>query len=130
MFTHRERSAKQGAEFFARVAYRVVHKGMKPSEAIDDVAKDSPQFVKDKVKQAKDKVKEALDPNSALSKEEFADDLALTSMARLWDVGKTEPIKVRNIFVLRFSILCPHKVLFQRLFFAFLCHRIRFFIRK
>merc|ERR1712196_518558 len=34
MFTHRERTAKQGAEFFARVAYRVVQKGMKPSEAI------------------------------------------------------------------------------------------------
>lgn len=28
------------------------------------------------------------------SKEEFVDDLALTSMARLWEVGKTEPIKV------------------------------------
>merc|ERR1711972_376023 len=33
-------------------------------------------------------------PARPLSKEEFADDLALTSMARLWDVGKTEPIKV------------------------------------
>jgi hypothetical protein len=29
-----------------------------------------------------------------LSQEEFVDDLAMTSMARLWDVGKTEPIKV------------------------------------
>merc|ERR1712187_512972 len=29
-----------------------------------------------------------------LSKEEFVDDLAATSMARLWDVGKSEPIKV------------------------------------
>merc|ERR1719335_1963667 len=35
-----------------------------------------------------------MDPNSQLSKQEFADDLALTSMARLWDVGKSEPIKV------------------------------------
>ena len=25
--------------------------------------------------------------------EEFVDDLAMTSMARLWDVGKSEPIK-------------------------------------
>merc|ERR1712232_1327313 len=94
MFTHRETSAKQGAEFFARVAYRVVHRGMTPSKAIDEVAQGSPQFVKEKVKQAQDKVKEALDPNSSLSKEEYADDLALTSMARLWDVGRTEPIKV------------------------------------
>jgi hypothetical protein len=39
-------------------------------------------------------VREATDPTNPLSKEEYADDLALTSMARLWDVGKTEPIKV------------------------------------
>merc|ERR1711918_252527 len=37
---------------------------------------------------------EATDPAKPLSKEEFVDDLALTSMARLWDVGKSEPIKV------------------------------------
>ena len=46
------------------------------------------------VKQALLKVKEATDPSSDLYKEEFTDDLALTSMARLWDVGRTEPIKV------------------------------------
>merc|ERR1711974_518222 len=27
-------------------------------------------------------------------RQEFADDLAMTSMARLWEVGKSEPIKV------------------------------------
>merc|ERR1739847_110276 len=37
---------------------------------------------------------EAADPNTPLSKEEFVDDLAATSMARLWEVGKSEPIKV------------------------------------
>ena len=37
---------------------------------------------------------EATNPNKPLSKEEFVDDLALTSMARLWDVGRSEPIKV------------------------------------
>jgi len=96
MFTHKETTAKQGAEFFARVSFRVVHKNLTPSQAIDEVAnlKTTPQFVKQKVQQAKDKVKEATDPNSALSKEEYVDDLAITSMARLWDVGKTEPIKV------------------------------------
>merc|ERR1712146_331109 len=41
-----------------------------------------------------DKVEEALDPTKLLSQEEYVDDLAVTSMARLWDVGKTEPIKV------------------------------------
>jgi hypothetical protein len=35
-----------------------------------------------------------MDPEQALSTEEFVDDLSLTSMARLWDVGKSEPIKV------------------------------------
>jgi len=41
-----------------------------------------------------DKVEEATNQSKPLSKEEFVDDLALTSMARLWDVGKSEPIKV------------------------------------
>merc|ERR1711948_132570 len=40
------------------------------------------------------KYEEATDSTTPLSKEEFVDDLAATSMARLWDVGKTEPIKV------------------------------------
>ena len=44
--------------------------------------------------QALAKVDEATDPAQPLSKEDFVDDLALTSMARLWDVGKSEPIKV------------------------------------
>jgi hypothetical protein len=46
------------------------------------------------VQQAITKVAEETDPEQALSKEEFVDDLALTSMARLWDVGRSEPIKV------------------------------------
>merc|ERR1712070_1320552 len=51
-------------------------------------------FIKEKVKQALDKVAEATNPSTDLYKERFVDDKALTSMARLWDVGKTEPIKV------------------------------------
>mmetsp|Transcript_35336 Transcript_35336/g.47721 ORF Transcript_35336/g.47721 Transcript_35336/m.47721 type:complete len:404 (-) Transcript_35336:213-1424(-) len=96
MFTHRDQSALQGGEFFARVAFRIVHAGLSPREAIEAVAMDrnTPSFVQDKVAQALAKVDEALDPNSQLSGEEYVDDLALTSMARLWDVGKSEPIKV------------------------------------
>ena len=94
MFTHRETSAHQGAEFFARVTFRIIHKGLSAREAIKEVAAESPAFVQSKVQQALDKAAEALDGSRALSKEEYADDLALTSMARLWDVGKTEPIKV------------------------------------
>merc|ERR1711957_814199 len=43
---------------------------------------------------ALEKVREATDPENTLSKEEFVDDLAATSMARLWEVGKSEPIEV------------------------------------
>lgn len=95
MFTHREATALAGGEFFARVTYRIIHKSLSPKEAIEEVAAESKSsFIKDKVRQALDKVKEATDPTKPLSKEEFVDDLALTSMARLWDVGKSEPIKV------------------------------------
>jgi len=94
MFTHKEKTAHDGNEFFARVAFRVIHAGLTPRQAIEAVAKESSRFIQTKVKQALDKVAEAVDPNKPLSQEEFADDLALTSMARLWDVGKTEPIKV------------------------------------
>jgi len=95
MFTHRETTALDGGEFFARVGFRVIHKGQSPREAIVDVAAQSSQFVQEKVKQALDKVAEATDPAQALSREgDYTDDKALTSMARLWDVGRSEPIKV------------------------------------
>lgn len=94
MFTHRETTALDGGEFFTRVAFRIINKGLSPREAIEEVAKTSSSFIKQKVKQALDKVEEALNPAKSLGKEEYCDDLALTSMARLWEVGKTEPIKV------------------------------------
>jgi len=94
MFTHREPTAQEGGKFFAQVTFRIIHGGLRPREAIEEVAKESSSFIKKKVKQAIDKVAEATDPTQALSKEEFVDDLALTSMARLWEVGKSEPIKV------------------------------------
>ena len=92
-FTHREATALDGSEFFARVAFRVT-RGAAPRDAIQDVAAASSPFVQKKVAQALAKVDEATDPAQPLSKEDFVDDLALTSMARLWDVGKSEPIKV------------------------------------
>mmetsp|Transcript_25185 Transcript_25185/g.27766 ORF Transcript_25185/g.27766 Transcript_25185/m.27766 type:complete len:399 (-) Transcript_25185:16-1212(-) len=92
MFTHRERTALLGGEFFARVTYRILHHNLKPRQAIDKVAAESDPWIQQKVQQAIQKVEEANQP--PLSEEEFIDDLALTSMARLWDVGKSEPIKV------------------------------------
>merc|ERR1712224_534311 len=57
-------------------------------------AKTMGKWYVDKAKQGIDKFEEATDPERPLSKKEFVDDLAATSMARLWDVGKSEPIKV------------------------------------
>lgn len=93
MFTHQNAEALGGGEFFARVTSRVIN-GVKPAVAIQDVATEMGGFFEAKTAQAIAKVEEEADPNSALSKEAFSDDFALTSMARLWDVGRSEPIKV------------------------------------
>jgi len=92
-FTHAEPTARAGCEFFAKLTYRVLH-GQDLAAAVEGVAQESNSFIQGKVKQAQAKVEEVLDPHSALAQEAFVDDLALTSMARLWDVGKSEPIKV------------------------------------
>lgn len=94
MFTHRNSEALGGGEFFARTVHKIIHQNMKPREAFQAAAKSLGKWYVDKVKQGIKKFEEAADPNMPLSKEEFVDDLAATSMARLWDVGKTEPIKV------------------------------------
>jgi len=93
MFTHRNGHALGGGEFFARVTHRVIN-GATPLVAIQEVAEQMGGFFETKTAQAISKVNEEADPNSALSKEKFSDDLALTSMAKLWDVGRSEPIKV------------------------------------
>lgn len=94
MFTHRNDQALGGGDFYAKVTYRVIHKGMTPKEAILSVKPEMNGWFQTKIQQGLDKVAEATNPAKSLSKEEFVDDLALTSMARLWDVGKSEPIKV------------------------------------
>jgi ADP-ribosylglycohydrolase len=94
MFTHKNSEALGGGEFFARVVHRIIHENAKPLDAFEAAAKKLGKWYVDKVKQGVDKFNEATDPSSPLSKEEFVDDLAATSMARLWDVGKSEPIKV------------------------------------
>ena len=93
MFTHKDLHALGGGEFFARVTFRVID-GQTPLKAITDVAKQMGGFFESKIAQAIAKVKEATDKNTQLSHEDFVDDLALTSMAKLWDVGRSEPIKV------------------------------------
>jgi len=93
MFTHKNFYALGGGEFFARVTHRVIN-GLTPIDAIETVAVEMGGFFEEKVAQAISKVKEEADPNTSLSKEQFSDDLALTSMARLWDIGRSEPIRV------------------------------------
>ena len=90
MFTHRSTEALEGGEFFARVTFRVIHQGLEPEAAIVEVAAESSEFVRQKVQQALDKAAEAADPQQPLSREEFVDDIALTSMARLWDASVFE----------------------------------------
>lgn len=94
MFTHRESTALGGGEFFARAVHKIIYENMKPLEAFRAAAKKLGKWYVDKVEQGVNKFNEATDPAKPLSKEEFVDDLAATSMARLWDVGKSEPIKV------------------------------------
>ncbi|MBA3026396.1 MAG: ADP-ribosylglycohydrolase family protein [Sulfurimonas sp.] len=93
MFTHKNAEALGGGEFFARVTHRVLN-GETPANAIEMVARQMGGFFSDKVSQAIAKYQEEADENSALHKELFSDDLAITSMARLWDIGRSEPIKV------------------------------------
>jgi hypothetical protein len=49
MFTHRERSALDGGQFFAKVTYRIIHRSLTPAEAIDEVAAESSDWLQQKV---------------------------------------------------------------------------------
>lgn len=97
MFTHKNPEALLGGEFFTRVTHKIVFGELTPSAAIEQVCssmgKKKP-FIRDQCEKGRRKFEEVSDQSRPLGKEEFVDDLAMTSMARLWDVGKTEPIKV------------------------------------
>ena len=94
MFTHRAEEALVGGDFFTRVAWRVAIDGAAPRAAIDAVAARMSPWVQEQVSKGVAKFEEATDPSQPLWGEEYCDDLAMTSMARLWDVGRSEPIKV------------------------------------
>lgn len=94
MFTHRNQEALDGGEFFARTVWRIIHGGMAPRKAMEESAQKMSSWIQKQLKKGIDKYEEVIDQSRPLGKEEFVDDLAMTSMARLWDVGKTEPIKV------------------------------------
>jgi len=94
MFTHANPEALGGGEYFARAVHKIIHNGMKPIDAFKATASTMGGWYVDKTNQGIAKFEEATDPSTQLSKEEFVDDLAATSMARLWEVGRSEPIKV------------------------------------
>ena len=93
MFTHTSEEALSGGEFFARVTHKVIQ-GEHPRDAMELVAVKMSPFISSKVSQAISKYQEATNPENELSQELFVDDLAITSMARLWDIGRSEPIRV------------------------------------
>lgn len=93
--SHKNRDPVAAAEFLSRSLYRIIHSRMPLEEALESAAlATGDSFIAAKLQDAKAKVAEALDPSSHLSQQELVDDIALTSMARLWEVGKSEPIKV------------------------------------
>ena len=95
-FTHQNAEAHMGSEYVVRVAHRIVHRGMGLREAVEDAARDAPEFIRSLVASAVAKVAEVEDGATSLASQEpgVVDDIAITSMARLWEVGKSEPIKV------------------------------------
>ena len=87
-FTHQHEEALVGSEFFTRVAWKVAVDGQRPRAAIEATAAQMSGWIQSQVRKGVAKFEEATDTKSPLSREEFVDDLAVTSMARLWDVGK------------------------------------------
>lgn len=104
MFTHASEEALIGGEFFTRVVAKILYDPRAGSSVLDAIELTAAQmgsartaggaFVTQQVTKGVEKWKEATNPETPLSRQEFVDDLAVTSMARLWDVGKSEPIKV------------------------------------
>lgn len=93
--SHKNRDPLKAAEFLARALQRIIHLDMPLEEALNAAAQATgDNFINARLRDAKQKVLESQNPASELSKAAFVDDVALTSMARLWEVGKTEPIKV------------------------------------
>ena len=93
--SHRNRDPVKAAEFISRTLYRIIHLDMSLESALDSAAAATgDSFISSKLDDAKKKVVESLDTSSQLHREPFVDDIAITSMARLWEVGKSEPIKI------------------------------------
>jgi hypothetical protein len=108
--SHNHHEPTEAAAFLATATYRLVHRGADAPVRADagsarryeltavltasSLTIGSP-FIAARLADALAKVTEATNPSTALyAHGALADDVAITSMARLWDVGRTEPIKV------------------------------------
>ena len=93
--SHKNSDPVAAAQFLARATYRIA-RGVPLREALmASAAAQRDSFIDARRREALAKVEEAADEGSALAKQgRFIDDTAITSLARLWDVGKEEPIKV------------------------------------
>lgn len=92
--THSNRDPVMAAEFLSRALFRMV-RGETLRPALESAAtRVGDTQISKWLSDAVAKVAEAAASGSDLSKERFIDDVAITSMARLWDVGKSEPIRV------------------------------------
>ena len=93
--SHKHRDPVAAAEFLARASFRLL--GGSPLRAALEGAAEATRdaFISARLAEALAKAAEAADASSPLAAQgRFADDAAITSLARLWDVGKSEPIKV------------------------------------
>ena len=94
--SHRNRDPVAAAEFLSRAVFRIVHGGESLEGALRGAAAaQGDAFITARLDEALAKVAEAADASSQLASQgRFTDDVAITSLARLWEVGKDEPIKV------------------------------------
>jgi ADP-ribosylglycohydrolase len=93
--SHRNRDPVAAAEFLARTAFRLLAGEPLRAALASAAAATGDAFINARLREAVDKVAEVSDartPLAALGR--LADDAAITSLARLWDVGKEAPIKV------------------------------------
>ena len=95
--SHNNIDPLSAAEFLTRTIWRILYEDMPLQAALETAASKTVRnqaMIQKWLGYAIAKVAEAQDPSLLLSKEEFCDDIAITSMSRLWDIGKTEPIKI------------------------------------
>jgi hypothetical protein len=93
--SHRHRDPVAAAEFLARAAFRLLGGAPLRAALEDAAAATRDAFISARLAEAVAKAAEVADAASPLAAQgRFADDSAITSLARLWDVGRAEPIKV------------------------------------